>query len=182
MYVRDMYEFLIADLHWWLAGQFRVTISSECSLPASCPVAQGLVVSPSKKRRIRAAKTRKRMWLVISDSNKELASSAEDLEVVSFWDCMESDAGSQLQRDEPSTAKVADDRRANFWAPSVIEDWIRVTLRLANQTALNATTLDQAIQERMTVIEERWKTDSEQIPVHLRVAIWEMLSESVIAK
>ena len=57
------------------------------------------------------------------------------------------------------------------WEACEIEDWIRLTIRAANEAAMTATSRKAALEDRMAVINCRWQQARDHIPTHLQQPI-----------
>ena len=139
----------------------------------SCPRAQDLPVSASKKRRLRATQTRKRLWQASVASREDTTkhdpttADVDILDATTSWQTMD--------------CLVPDEKVINFqhdeWTANEIESWIRETLRAANEAALAAVSRAEALSTRSNILSERWEKARPFVPASLREAIWSIVSE-----
>ena len=103
-------EAFVFDLHWSIIGHARSLMWSrthavELASRATCPRAQDsgrvasatAIISSSKKRRLRAAMTRARLWRA-SASKKDVDDTVEDLELCTFWQSKDAYANVHYER------------------------------------------------------------------------------------
>ena len=188
------------DLHWAIIGHARsLTWSSpdavEPASRVSCPRAQDsgriasatVATSSSRRRRLRAALTRARLWRA-STFKIDDEDTVEDLELSTFWQSMDAYSDVPCERswcalEEQSVSAQASIKMSAVlqWEADDIETWIRETMRMANSTALQAKTREKALLDRQDVIDRRWQEARPHVPTNLQSAIWEMLCEPLTA-
>ena len=172
-----------AEVSLRLAHIEKVLFEIHCAVvgkvKASCPRAQDLPVSASKRRRFRATRTRNRLWQASvatkEDITKEdpIKEDVDILDVTTPWQTIDCQAASFCRTDEVLH---------QHWEVCEIEDWVRLTIRAANEAAMTATSRKAALEDRMAVINRRWQQALAHIPTHLQQPIREILNEPFESK
>ena len=185
-------ETLLGDIHFAIVGQFRgekTTVDCfEHAGQASCPLAQDLpsaqrhtadIISSSKRRRLRATRTRKRLW----HSSK----TGDDGDAIgsTVWENMEP-CQAPLRVHEPCNVEAppgldacSASEQIKPWTQQQMSDWIRDTLRLANDRCAMAMeeqkNKQQCLEVRSQVILDCWATGKHGFPGALHAEILQML-------
>ena len=183
-------ETFVAELHWSLIGQFRSQLWQSFVVPEEplhvpCPSAQDLVVSPSKRRRIRAAKVRNRLWIACVQNKKDLFEdhSVASASFCSYAESSERDGCSLEAVPADADPTVADDnsstKQQHLWTSQEMSDWVRNTLRLANERCAeemeDQKDKQQCLEARSQVVLERWATAKQYFPATLHEELLQML-------
>ena len=187
-------ETLFGDIHFAIVGQFRsekTTVDCfEHAGQASCPLAQDLpsaqrhtadIISSSKRRRLRATRTRKRLW----HSSK----TGDDGDAIgsTVWENLEP-CQAPLRVHEPCNVEAppglgacpaSEQLQYDKWTQQQMSDWIRDTLRLANDRYAVAIeeqkSKQQCLEVRAQVILDCWATGKYGFPDALHAEILQML-------
>ena len=134
------------------------------------------ILSSSKRRRIRCARTKRKLWQTQrGDTDVGNDIDVEEVQLSSFWEQMEICSHVPCEREWCMFDSIV-----TCWNAADIETWLRETLRHAKQVAMAASSLEEADRQRKEVIDERWAITSTRILAKLRNEILEMLSESVV--
>ena len=108
---------------------------------------------------------------------------AQSANLVSSWETV---VPAAIEADEECTPSPAGEEEVLIegWGAAEIEHWIRTTLRLANRAAADALqeakTKEKcfdAMDERATIIQNRWEVAKRHIPDYLHKELEQMLHE-----
>ena len=138
------------------------------------------VLSSSKKRRLRAARTKQKLWR----AKYGVETSVNDVDVAPFWEKMESCSELPSQRQWCAfDAPLAQGRNSDLWSVSEIEDWSRRSLRSANEAAKmeldNGSDKQTCLCVRSNLIRQRWDHAKLHFPEPLRDNLLDLLLEDI---